>query len=72
MAMIVAFAHEAWSSERETFSEARKAVREVKRSAMSGAQSAPPLKTDRGFTARMKATRICEYGGTGTLKLEEV
>ncbi len=31
-----------------------------------------PLKTDRGFTAHMKAIRICEYGGTGTLKLEEV
>jgi NADPH:quinone reductase-like Zn-dependent oxidoreductase len=30
------------------------------------------LKTDRGLTARMKAIRICEYGGTGTLKLEEV
>ena len=42
-AMIVAFAHKAWSSERETVSEALKAVREVKRSAMSGAQSAPSL-----------------------------
>ena len=29
-----------------------------------------PLKTDRRFTARMKAIRIFEYGGTGTLKLE--
>ncbi len=42
-AMTVAFAHEAWSSERETVIEALKAVREVKRSAMSGAQSAPYL-----------------------------
>ena len=40
-AMIVAFGHKAWSSERETVTEALKAVREVKRSAMSGAQSAP-------------------------------
>jgi hypothetical protein len=39
-AMIVAFAHKVWSSERETVSEVLKAVREVKRSAMSGAQSA--------------------------------
>ena len=41
VAMIVAFAHEDWSSERETVSEALKAVRGLKRSAMSGAQSAP-------------------------------
>jgi len=39
----LAFAHKAWSSERETASEPLKAVREVKRSAMSGAQSAPSL-----------------------------
>jgi NADPH:quinone reductase-like Zn-dependent oxidoreductase len=31
-----------------------------------------PLKTDRGLRARMKAIRIHEYGGVGTLKLEEV
>ena len=42
-AMIVAFVNKAWSSERETISEALKAVREVKRSAMSRAQSAPSL-----------------------------
>jgi NADPH:quinone reductase-like Zn-dependent oxidoreductase len=30
------------------------------------------LKTDRELTARMKAIRIHEYGGVGTLKLEEV
>jgi hypothetical protein len=38
--MIVAFADKAWSPERETVSEALKAIREIKRSAMSGAQSA--------------------------------
>ena len=31
-----------------------------------------PLKTDGGLRARMKAIRIHEYGGVGTLKLEEV
>ena len=31
-----------------------------------------PLNTDRGLRARMKAIRIHEYGGVGTLKLEEV
>jgi len=39
-AMIVAFACRAWSSEREIVSEALKTIREIKRSAMSGAQSA--------------------------------
>jgi hypothetical protein len=29
-----------------------------------------PLKTDRGLRARMKAIRIHEYGGVGTLKQE--
>jgi len=29
-----------------------------------------PLKTDRELRARMKAKRIHEYGGDGTLKLE--
>jgi hypothetical protein len=43
-AMIVAFANEACSSEREIVREALKAAREVKRSAMSGAQSALSLK----------------------------
>lgn len=43
--MIVAFADKAWSPERETVGEALKAVREVKRSAMSGAQSAPYLES---------------------------
>ena len=42
-AMIVASAHKAWSSERDTVSEAQKAVREVKRSAMSGTESALSL-----------------------------
>jgi len=43
--MIVAFADKAWSPERETVGEALKAVREVKRSAMRGAQSAPYLES---------------------------
>jgi hypothetical protein len=30
------------------------------------------LKTARGLTARMKAIRIYEYRGVGTLKLEDV
>ena len=59
-ATIVAFAHEAWSSERETVIEALNAVRGLKRSAMSGAQSAPYLKTDRGLRAPMKGIRIHE------------
>jgi hypothetical protein len=42
-AMIFALAYKARSSERETVSEALKAVRELKRSAISGAQSAPSL-----------------------------
>lgn len=42
-AMIVAFAHKAGSSERDTVNEPLKAVREVNRSAMSGAESAPSL-----------------------------
>ena len=44
-AMIAAFADKAWSSEPDSVSEALKAAREMKRSAMSGAQSAPSLKT---------------------------
>ena len=31
-----------------------------------------PLKTDRELRARMKAIRIHEYGGVGTLELEGV
>ena len=40
-AMTVVFAHDAWSSERETVREALNAVPGLKRSVMSGAQSAP-------------------------------
>ena len=43
--MIVAFADKAWSPEREIVGEALKAVREAKRTAMSGAQSAPYLES---------------------------
>ena len=39
-AMIVVFENKAWSSGRDSVNEPLKAVREVKRSAMSGAQSA--------------------------------
>jgi hypothetical protein len=76
--MIVAFSDKACPSERETVREALKSVREVKRSAMSGAQSATSLQNrwriygtrESNANLRVQWHRHTESGITDQVRVE--